>query len=146
MVEICPRYTQDMPKICPRYAQDIPQICPRYTTDMSGVCKKSKKILIAQDITNFCPRPAHGMPKICLTLALSIWHSCGGPQEHHSHQNHSNRQKASPAHPQIWHLSVLDPYSSIQTIIRVTAKKRDQLAPRFAPSVCMTHIPTLTPS
>ena len=58
----------------------------------------------------------------------------------------SNRQKASPAHPQIWHLCVLDPYSSIQTIIRVTAKKRDQLAPRFGTSVCWTPMAALTPS
>ena len=34
----------------------------------------------------------------------------------------------------------MDPYSSNQTIIIVTAKKRDQLAPRFGTSVCWTPI------
>ena len=43
---------------------------------------------------------------------------------------------------QIWHLCVLEPYGSIKTIIRVTAKKRDQLAPRFGTSVCWTSIAT----
>ena len=43
---------------------------------------------------------------------------------------------------EICHLCVLDPYSSIQNIIRVTAKKRDQLAPRFGTSVCWTPIAT----
>ena len=75
-----------------------------------------------------------------------IWHLYVWPIYQHSHHHKSNCQKAWPACTQICHLCVLDPYSSIQTIIRVTAKKRDQLAPRFATSVCMTHIPTLTPS
>merc|ERR1711952_86971 len=64
----------------------------------------------------------------------------------HSHHHKSNRQKVSTAHPQICHLYMYDPYTSTHTIIRVTAKKRQQLTPRFATSVCMTHIPALTPS
>ena len=33
---------------------------------------------------------------------------------------------------------MLDPYSIIQTIIRVTAKKHDQLTPRFGTCLCWT--------
>merc|ERR1712004_662511 len=64
----------------------------------------------------------------------------------YSYDGVSNRQKASTAHPQICHLCMHDPYTSTHTIIRVTAKKRQQLTPRFATSVCMTHITALTPS
>ena len=56
------------------------------------------------------------------------------------------RQKRWPDCTLIWHLCELDPYSSIQTIIRVTAKKRDQLAPRFGTSVCWTPIAAFKPS
>ena len=68
------------------------------------------------------------------------------PIYQHSHHHKSNRQKAWPLCTQIWDLCMYDPYTSTHTIIRVTAKKRDHLAPRFGTSVCMTHIPALTPS
>merc|ERR1712004_862949 len=58
-----------------------------------------------------------------------------GPIYQHSHHHKSNRQKASTAHPQICHLCMYDPYTSTHTIIRVTAKKRQQLTSRFATSV-----------
>merc|ERR1711873_371844 len=58
------------------------------------------------------------------------------PIYQHSHHHKSNRQKASTAHPQICHLCMYDSYTSTHTIIRVTVKKRDHLAPRFATSGC----------
>merc|ERR1711940_285169 len=72
---------------------------------------------------------------------LYVWPIC-----QHSHHHKRNRQKVSTAHPQICHLCMYDPYTSTHTTKRETAKKCQQLTPRFATSVCMTHIPALTPS
>merc|ERR1712016_450592 len=63
-----------------------------------------------------------------------------------THTHKSNCQIASPAHPQICHLCVLDHYNSTHTIIRVTAKFRHQLTPRFGTSVCWTSIAAFKPS
>ena len=63
-----------------------------------------------------------------------------------THTHKSNCQIASPAHPQICHLCVLDHYNSTHTIIRVAVKKRHQLIPRFWTSVCWTPIAAFKPS
>merc|ERR1711940_156304 len=78
--------------------------------------------------------PTPDLAPVCMTHIPAL--------NHHK----SNCQKELPPRPQICHLCVLDPYNSTHTIIRVTAKKRDHLAPRFATSVCWTPITALTPS
>merc|ERR1712004_941071 len=92
----------------------------------------------------------HGIAWYCMVLhgvALSctILHHLA-PSCTILHHHKSNCQIPSPSCTQICHLNMYDPYTSTHTIIRVTAKFRHQLAPRFATSVCMTHIPALTPS
>ena len=62
-----------------------------------------------------------------------------------THTHKSNCQIASPAHPQICHLCVLDHYNSTHTIIRVAVKKRHQLTPRFGTSVCWIPIAAFKP-
>merc|ERR1712218_462887 len=64
-----------------------------------------------------------------------IWPLYVRPIYQHSHHHKSNRQKASTSCTQIWHLSMYDPYTSTHTIIRVTAKKRQHLAPRLGTSI-----------
>ena len=72
MHKIRPKYIQDMPKMCQRYArercsQDMPRKCPRYAQDKPKICPR-----YAQDMPKTCPRYAQDMPKTCLRHAQDI--------------------------------------------------------------------------
>ena len=72
MHKIRPKYIQDMPKMCQRYArercsQDMPRKCPRYAQDKPKICRR-----YAEDMPKTCPRHAQDIPKICPRYARDM--------------------------------------------------------------------------
>merc|ERR1712163_79497 len=134
---------------------DLPPVC-RYdpytnTHTIIRVTVKKRQQLTPRFATCMYVRPiyqhSHHHKSNCQKASLAcpqIWDLYVLPIYQHSHHHKGNRQRASPANPRFG-TSMYDPYTNTHTIIRVTAKKLHLLPPDLGP-LCMTHIPTLTPS